>query len=404
MHFPARVRLDFLRVGAGFFLLSAVSAPGQAPPKTILVNSAAALREAVEGAAAGTQIRVQPGSYPGGFFFTGIKGTAEAPIVITAADPEKPPVFDAKLGGTQAFQFSSCSHVKLEHLSATGFSSNGINIDDGTVSKSSVGMRLSHVKIENTGPDGNHDALKLSGLFQFSLEDCEFAGWGGSGVDMVGCHEGLIRRCHFIGREGFSQDSGIQNKGGTADISILECNFLRAGQRAINLGGSTGLPFFRPIDATYEARDIEVAGCRFVGSMAVVAFVGADRGYFHHNTIYLPEKWVARILQENTAERFVRCSQGRFENNLIVFDKQVEIFVNVGGGTQPKTFLFKGNAWYCLDDPKRGPRDLPVEDKDAVIGIDPGLQLDDAGDLVRKKPTDPKLKDVGAEAYVPAKL
>lgn len=395
----------FFRTGWLALLLGAslAGAQGEKPgPTKVTVDSAAALRKAVEAAIPGTRIEIRPGTYPGGHHFSGLKGTREAPIVIAGADPKDPPVFDAKSGGTQAFQFSACSHILLEHVKATGFSGNGINIDDGTENHGSVGMELSHVTIENTGPIGNHDALKLSGLYEFAVRDCTFAGWGGSAIDMVGCHEGVIERCLLRGREGYSQDSGIQTKGGTANVTVLRCRFLHAGQRAMNLGGSTDLPFFRPIDATWEARDIEVAGCWFVGSMAPVAFVGADRGHVHHNTFYLPERWVMRILQENTHERFVRCSQGRFENNLVVFDSQVVAFCNVGPATQSKTFLFKGNAWYCTDDPQREPKDLPSEDKGGHIRIDPGVELNEAGDLVRKKPVDPMLNDVGAEAWKPS--
>ena len=89
------------------------------------------------------------------------------------------------------------------------------------------------------------------------------------------------------------------------------------------------MPFFRPADATWEASGIEVSDNCFLGSLAPICWVGIDGGYVHHNTIVRPEKWVARILQENTDPRFGRCRNGRFENNLVVFDGRVRVFVNV---------------------------------------------------------------------------
>ncbi|MFT5468643.1 MAG: hypothetical protein ACI8UO_003754 [Verrucomicrobiales bacterium] len=103
--------------------------------------------------------------------------------------------------------------------------------------------------IEDIGPRGNHDALKLSGLSDFVVRNCTFAGWGGSAIDMVGCHNGLIDNCTFTGKDGFSQDNGVQMKGGSSKIRVTRSWFEHAGQRAINLGGSTGLPYFRPKDA-----------------------------------------------------------------------------------------------------------------------------------------------------------
>ena len=52
--------------------------------------------------------------------------------------------------------------------------------------------------------------------------------------------------------------------------------------------------------------DITVEDNRFRGSEVPVAFVGVDGAVFRRNVIYEPEKWVLRILQESTGERFVR--------------------------------------------------------------------------------------------------
>ena len=71
-------------------------------------------------------------------------------------------------------------------------------------------------------------------------------GWGGQAVDMVGCHRGLIDSCTFRGKPGLSQHTGPQTKGGSHEVTIRRCLFDHAEARAVNLGGSTGLRFFRP--------------------------------------------------------------------------------------------------------------------------------------------------------------
>src|SRR5690606_17467257 len=146
----------------------------------------------------------------------------------------------------------------------------------------------------------------------------------------------------------------IQAKGGSADIRITACDFIRAGQRPINCGGSTGMAYFRPQNATWEAKSITIDNCRFVGGTTAVAFVGVDGATFTHNTIYHPDKWIFRILQETTAERFVPCRNVRIEKNLIVYRAaDVRVHINIGPNTAPHTFRFSGNWWYCDDAPNR---------------------------------------------------
>ena len=114
---------------------------------------------------------------------------------------------------------------------------------------------------------------------------------------MVGCHRGEIVACTF--RHGDTVgDHGVQAKGGSSDVVIRRCRFEHAGQRAVNLGGSTGLAFFRPKPEGYEAKNITVEDCTFDGSMAPIAFVGVDGAIVRHNTIYRPRRWGFRILQE----------------------------------------------------------------------------------------------------------
>lgn len=338
----------------------------------IRVADSPAFRRALGQLAPGTTLLLAPGVYEGGVYVRDLAGTAEAPIVIQGAEPDNPPVFR---NGRTAIQLSDCRHLTLRHLRIEGFPGNGINVDDGgTFATPSHHIVLENLTILETGPTGNHDALKMSGVNHFLVRKCHFEAWGGSGIDLVGCHYGVIEDCTFIGRAGFSQDNAIQLKGGTTDILVQCCLFLHAGQRSINLGGSTGLQFFRPSVGDYEAKNITIAGNRFVGSTAPVAWVTAHGGHVHHNTIVLPDKWVLRILQETSDPRFPPCHSGLFEHNLIFFDARVQIFVNVGPRTAPETFVFRHNVW-CDTEGSRIPS-LPVPEQDGV-----------------------HLSNVGAEAY-----
>jgi hypothetical protein len=190
--------------------------------------------------------------------------------------------------------------------------------------------------------------------------------------------------------------NAVQLKGGTEDILVQTSLFKNAGERAINLGGSTGLQFFRPKVGHYEAKNITVAGNRFVGSAAPIAWVTADGGYVHHNTIVCPENWILRILQETKDTRFRPCHDGVFEKNLVIYDSRIRDFVNIGPGTAPETFVFSHNAWYNLDGGAKPA--LPTVEKDGLYLTE--LNVDRAAmEQGVVNVSDERLKDIGAQRY-----
>jgi hypothetical protein len=348
------------------------------------VRNTEELRRAVAQVKPGTRILLLPGDYQGGLHFANLHGTARLPIVLAAADPANPPRI---VGGSNSFQFSEVSYLELHDLVLTKATGNGLNIDDGgTYETPSHHLTLRNLRVTDIGPNGNKDGIKLSGLDDFRIENCTVERWGsgGSGVDMVGCHRGVLTGCTF--REGGAD--AIQNKGGTADITIRGCRFENYGGRGINIGGSTGMEFFRPPVKTmpsqgkYEAKNIRVEGCTFVGGMAPFAFVGVDGATVRYNTVYDPERWAIRILQETLEPGFVPCRNGVFENNLIVFraNRWSAGGVNIGANTAPQTFRFARNVWFCLDQPERSRPNLPTPETEGIVGRDPLLRDPQKGD------------------------
>ena len=82
------------------------------------------------------------------------------------------------------------------------------------------------------------------------FDDCD----RGEAIDMVGCHNGIVKGNYFHN----IPVNAINTKGGSADITIQANRFTDIGSRAINAGGSTGIPYFRPIDAPYEGARIRM--------------------------------------------------------------------------------------------------------------------------------------------------
>ncbi len=389
---------------AGFGLAAAVHCPGGEFSSPVRVGNAREFREAVSRAKGGTRILLAPGEYAGGFYFSGLCGEKGKPIVIGAQDPNDPPLIK---GGSTALHFSDPLHVELENLVVSGSRQNGINIDDGgSYGTPARWVVLRKVQIKDIGPRGNRDGLKLSGVDDFRVQECRFERWGigGSGIDMVGCHRGVIEGCQFLHTDD-ALSTGVQTKGGSSEILVRRNRFENAGGRAVNIGGSTGFQYFRPplergakTGATAcEAKDIRVEGNTFLGGGAAVAFVGVDGADVRFNTIYRPKRWVLRILQETRDPDFIPSRSGKFTDNLIAFSRdELRQVVNIGPGTAPETFQFARNFWFCIGDAERSRPRLPAKENDGIYGKDPLFQDPGRGDLLLRPGS--SARKMGAEA------
>jgi hypothetical protein len=358
------------------------------------VQSTAELRTALRDAKPGTRVLLAAGNYEG-FSAAGVSGEAERPIVVASADPRAPAVF------TGAVQLLDVAFLELAGFVIERASGNGLNIDDGgTFESPSHHVVLRELAVRDCGGRGNEDGIKLSGVADFRVERCTVERWGrgGSAIDMVGCRNGVVGECTLRDRDQDAASSGVQIKGGSRDIAVRACRFEHAGQRAVNIGGSTGLAYFRPAPAGFEARDVIVEGCTFIGSTSPIAFVGCDGANVRFNTFYRPRKWLVRILQETLELGFVPCRAGKLTDNLVVYRaSDMRTAVNVGDATAPETFEFARNYWHCEDEPQRARPGLPVEESHGVAGADP-LFLDASKFDLRLAPNSPA-GSYGAQAW-----
>lgn len=368
--------------------------------ETNRIRTLSELRQALDSATAGSVIEILPGTYRRGFFIKDLHGRPEAPIVITGTDRANPPVFEG--GAGEGLKASSSSYIKFSNIIFRGFSGNGINVDDGgRVDRPSHHVVLENIRIENIGPKGNVDALKMSGVEHFILRDLHIEGWGGSAVDLVGCHNGVIENSRFMYRKGYRTANGIQIKGGSHSILVQNSRFLNAGARAVQIGGLTGLRYFRPSVQSYEAKDVTVAGNTFVGGEAQIAWITAQDSHVHHNLFYLPQKWLGRILQESEDSRFLSCRRGLFEKNLVILDERVWRIIGVGKGTKPESFIFRGNVWNWSAERVR--RSLPTAEVDGIYGTIPEFRATELGRLENTS-KNPLWPAVGPGAYQPVQL
>ena len=341
----------------------------------------ATVSRAVQDAAPGAAVVVHEGTYSGGIYLSDLAGAAGTPIWIGGALGENRPVID---GGGEGLHLTRAKYVVVHDLEVRNAVNNGINADDGGDYADPLAthhLTFKGLWIHDIGSDGNQDCLKLSGLDDFTVTLSEFSncggGFSGSGVDHVGCHRGLIARNVFHDLAA----NAVQSKGGSEDIEIRWNRFTDAGQRGLNLGGSTGFQYFRPplstTEPNAEARNLVVTANVFEGSYAALAYVGCVGCVVANNTIVDPENWILRILQETVTSppyTFEACRDGVFVNNVVVFDRSVlSTYLNIGPNTAPDTFTFASNLWYAWDNPAQSQPSLPVAETNGIYGLDPQL-------------------------------
>ena len=286
-------------------------------------------------------------------------------------------VFDAGAATQVPLRFTDPRYVVIQGITIQNTGIHGMNIDDGaSYDTPAEFVILRNMTFRNIGSGGNNDCLKMSGVDRFLVLDSSFDGCNqGEAIDMVGCHEGIVRGNTFTN----IPRNAVGTKGGSADILIERNRFSDVTFRAINAGGATGLPYFRPIDAPYEAARIRMLSNIIERAGDSIAFTGCDHCVAANNTIIEPQNNVARILQETQDARFVPSRYGQFINNIIVFNQsELGGYVGVGSATAPETFTFGNNLWYALDDPGfSGPSyygGIPAE-SNSIIQQDPQLDL-----------------------------
>ena len=155
-------------------------------------------------------------------------------------------------------------------------------------------------------PRGNNDAIKISGVNHFLIVDniIETGGQRGSGIDAVGCHDGIITGNMVRGiidvaaldpnNNDHIGGSGIQVKGGSENILIhgnVVRDFNPYGGRAINAGGSSDAYLYRPslvpesLGTNYEARNIQVIANIIINNFDAIAFPNCVDCVLANNTI-----------------------------------------------------------------------------------------------------------------------
>ena len=261
---------------------------------TILANSAQS----------GDTIQLNPGTYTTGMYpnagFTG--------VTIRSTNPANPAVFSGA-----GMQFPDAHNITVSDIVMQNTAGNYINaFNSDSSGPAATNFTFRNMTFQNPvySTSVQTIGLKMAGVDGFTIDNCRFNGFsnmsGALGIDGVGVHQGTVTHSVFDttgAQVGGGGGYGIQFKGASADITIRANRFVdtyRTGQRGINNGGSTGVPYFRPQPPPlYEATDVTMEGNVFSGWRAPVDFASNDGGTFRNNLVYRPIGYFAWITTES---------------------------------------------------------------------------------------------------------
>ncbi|MCD6365377.1 MAG: right-handed parallel beta-helix repeat-containing protein, partial [Planctomycetes bacterium] len=338
------------------------------------VTDEASLAAALSIAADGDEVLLAPGTYTDHVGVSNLTG-----VTIRSADPNNQAIIDGSTHN-DAMRLQSPVRVTIADLIITGAGDNGLHID-AAAGPSAQDVTIRNVTVLDTNPDGNHDAIKLSGVYGFHVDGVYVNTWGGSAIDMVGCHNGLIENSLFdnTGCDELS-GTGVRPKGGSTHITIRANRLINANERPLSFGGSTGLQWFDPQPpGDVEADYITAEGNVLISPKAGICYINIDDHVVaRKNVLYRPNRWVMRIQKENTNPGFVDTQKGSFIDNIVLWEEgDIHLFVGSSAGTMPETFTFAGNQWYNMTEPSNSTPDLPAAETGGTYGIDPQVDIDD---------------------------
>jgi len=351
----------------------------------------------------GDEIILMPGRHKPASF-TDLRGEANRPIIIRSVTPDAPAVIVADSAG---IEFIRPFAVILQDVQITAGTRAGIRATDGESGDGVVGdpfqsgFRVRRVSISRIGPEATSDAVRIWGLADVQIDQLTVVGWGGAAVEIVGCREVTIERSRFLGDSDFEQVSGVEVRGGSQAVSMIDCVFRDCGDASIALGGPSARREFRPAlpdvpdpkRPRFEASRIQVDRCEVVGGRTSIALIGAQHVVINACTIVNPEESLFRFA---TTDPNIPVSQNdhvTLDANLFAWKPATLRALFAADDTaRPAALNITDNLWWSPGESPQLAGRFPAEPAlPQTLEVDPRLDRD-------FRPTDPAATPYGRHA------
>jgi hypothetical protein len=214
------------------------------------------------------RLRVAPGTYAGGWF-ENRRGTAARPLMITAADPGRPPLFTGQLA------FHGVDHLYLDRIRVQVEGGHAVHV------ARSRNVLVRNSEIRGRLRDAHDETLKVNQSQYVWVEDNVLRGAGDNAVDFVAVQWG-----HVVGND--IGDAGgwcAYAKGGSAHVRF-DGNLASRCGAGITVGTGTGLEYMVEPWVHYEAYDVAITNNVITDTWG--AGLGVAGGYdvlVAHNTL-----------------------------------------------------------------------------------------------------------------------
>lgn len=348
----------------------------------------------------GDEIILMPGEHRPATF-EAVQGTRQRPVTIRGLDPQHPSIIKA---GTYGLRLRNPRHVRIADLTIVGATIHGIFLEGDAGAKTEVepaapagDVILSRITIIDTGPKGLRHAIHARHLATVRIADCRIEGWAGSAIELVACEDVTIEDCHFAGKEGFIQITGVRARAGSDRVRIERCRFIDAGDQGVCLGGKSDPAEFRPPlpeetepASIYEAARAQITGCTFRNGRCALALVHSERCTMRNCTIVRPRQAVVSIRREQEDPRFAPTANCVFGSNLITWaEGDLAVLTHLAGGATIEGITLEDNLWWTpgFDEVKEKLGPFPgIEAFPQVTDVDPKLdeQLKPTADEARQ--------------------
>ncbi|MFK7960001.1 MAG: hypothetical protein AB8G96_05690 [Phycisphaerales bacterium] len=363
-----------------------------APGRQHLVKPGQSLISIIEQAGPGDEIILWSGTYRG-LSLRNVHGAPGRPIVIRGLDPDDPPVIE---GGAWGIRMLGASHVELRDLVIVRPRIDGIEIaPDETTGKPVGPIEIVRVKIEDVGERAGRHGVRIVHGNSIRMREVTVHGWTGSAVELVGCHDVIIERCVFEGRDR-GEMIGLRLRAGTADAVVRRTVMARTGRGGIVLGGRSRDHEHRML-ARYADDGVrwEVAGIT-LDQVAVtdcevgLTLLGLVDGSFNRMSIVDPTRAFMRFgrPQENDSVPSIR--NAAIDTSLFFATGADVVPGEYGAGASADGLSLGGNLWW-----RSGAEWTPETDFPGYDSLPQRTNLDPELDA-EQRPQAPDAKGFGA--------